>query len=181
MRKKNIPQYLLVAAVLLSAAMSACTVKNEVKPDSSVQWDPISLKIYIKDTNNFDLLDTTPENYAGDQLTIKFKNKQYKINYPKIAKDEFNYEELQVEKTADSSLFCAKVANLDGSVNYDDDFLVLWKVKKPEKGQPSSTQNIIHLRHTIYKNQSKTSWLIDDKNTGIESYTAAFEILVTFK
>ena len=179
MRKQNIFKYLLIAVVALSAAMSACTVKNEAKPDSSVQWDPLSMKIFIKDTNSFDLLDTTSENYAGDQLTVKFKNKQYKINYPKSS--DFAYEELLLVKSTDSARYCVHFNEIDGSQNYDDDFLVTWKVKTKGEGQPSATQTIIHMRHILFKDQSKTNWLVDGKETGMNGTSVAFEILMTFK
>ena len=58
MRKTGIIKRLFLLAAISAAVLSACTVKNEVKPDSSVEWDSISMKIYITDTNDYDLLDT---------------------------------------------------------------------------------------------------------------------------
>lgn len=166
----------LIYCAVLAAFFAACTVESEVKPDSSKEWDSISFRVFITDTNNYDLLDTTSKNYAGGQVTIIHGGKKYKINFPKDSTKKFKYEPLIVEKAADSAKFCINFGKLNGAKNYDDDFIISWKLKKAVANQPATSEDIVHLRHVIYFDQSSTQWLFNGKQTEFDSTTASFQI-----
>ncbi|MDD6003043.1 MAG: hypothetical protein PUC50_12720 [Bacteroidales bacterium] len=168
-------KYLIYCAVI-TAFFAACTVESEVKPDSSKEWDSISFRIFITDTNKYDLLDTTSKNYAGGQVTIIHGSKKYKIDFPKDTTKKFNYEPLKVEKAADSAKFCINFGKLNGAKNYDDDFIISWKLKKPVANQPATAEDIVHLRHIIFGDQSSTQWLFNGNPAEIDSTSASFQI-----
>lgn len=169
--------------LFFAAAMTAaCTMESEVKPDSSKEWDSLSFRVFIRDTNDYDLLDTGSKYYAGSQLTLLYKGKKYKINYPKPdSTKKFKYEELKLEKFDDSARYCIYFGPLPGATHYDDDFSINWKLKKAVANQPATNENIVHLRHIVFKDTAQTHWLFNGEDVKTDSTSVAFDILLIAK
>ena len=178
MRKTGIIKRLFLLAAISAAVLSACTVKNEVKPDSSVEWDSISMKIYITDTNDYDLLDTSQTYYAGSQVTILYHGKKYRINYPppEDSTKKFKYEELLLEKCEDSARYCINFGKFDGSKSYDENITVSWRLKKAPANTSKTVEDVIHLRHIVYKDKAQTRWSFNGIELENDSTFAAFRI-----
>ncbi|MBR4440956.1 MAG: hypothetical protein IKS00_05340 [Bacteroidales bacterium] len=176
MHKTDSTYRTLIFAVISAAILSACVVKNEVKPDSSVEWDSISMKIYFTDTNGYDLLDTSQTFYAGSQITILHHGKKYKINYPppEDSTKKFKYEELLLEQCEDSARYCINFGKFDGSKSYDEDIIISWRLKKATANMPKNVQDIIHLRHIVYKDKAQTRWSFNGVELDNDSTFAAF-------
>lgn len=162
-------------AALCAALLSACTIEHDFKPDSNAEYDPITLRISIIDQEGNDLLDTTSEYYSGQQVTIKFKGSQYKVNFPNNSVTE-EYKEVPIKKSPDSGNYCITFDNIDGAKNYDDDFTFIWKLKKPSPNEPVNQIEFIHLKHIFIQGTPYTKWLFNLQETDIETNTAEFII-----
>ena len=163
-------------AAVCAALLSACTIEHDFKPDSSKEYDPLSFKIFIQNESGNDLLDTTSQNYSGQQVTIKFKGSQYKINIPFDAAVAHNYQQITLKKSADNGKFYIAFDNIDGAKNYDDDIMVIWKLKNAEQKQAANQIDIIHLKHIFYQDTPRTQWLFNGKETEYDSNSAEFII-----
>lgn len=179
MHKPNKVKKVFFAAVC-AALLSACTIEHDFKPDSNTEYTPITLKISIIDGDGNDLLDTTSERFSGKQVTVKFKGSQYKINYPYDSIIARDYKQVPIKKSQESGKYCITFDNVDGAKNYDDDFLVIWKLKHPEANLPVTQIDYIHLKHIFIKGTPYTKWLFNLQETGLDTTAVEFSLTKNF-
>ena len=149
-------------AAVIPFLMFSCNKSDNPDAIMSVQWYPIELHIYVQDKDSVDLLNYDSVYYVGNDFTLTYGGKTYRVE------TKYTDEDPELVLLIDNAKrkYCAYFGELDGSKEYDTDFILNWR---------DGSRDTIHFTRKITDfATSEDTWLLNGSDTGQKTYIGEF-------